>query len=109
MSKKQPNWIAVIDSPTAAIAGHSIKEKAYPHCPVALVPTPFKPSAAQHFRTVLVARLIAAAPELLKALESLIKWAETDKHAPGGSFSHLAEHVIPKASAAIRKAKGGAK
>ena len=106
MKRKQPKLVAWIDHPTAALPGHSIKEKQYPHLPIALVPLPYKPTAEQHERTVKAAHMLAAAPEMFDALAMLIEWADTDRDKPNGTFGHLAEKVIPAAASAIKSALG---
>lgn len=52
------------------------------------------------------ARLIAAAPDLLEALEAFDVWVEEDRETiVGHSFRKRAADVIEKARAAIAKAK----
>lgn len=55
------------------------------------------------------ARLIAAAPELLKALKvSLSEWAQYDvANVPGGTMELARKRVIRLAKQAIAKAEGG--
>ena len=47
------------------------------------------------------ARLIAAAPELLEALDRLVKWGQAQKTADGSGF-----HSLEQAREAIAKARG---
>lgn len=66
-------WMAVLDAPGAAIKGHLVKERRYPHCPLAVLAegggTKGKPMQVAN------ARLIAATPELLALVED---FAERD-------------------------------
>ena len=57
------------------------------------------------------ARLIAAAPDLLAALEECVAWHELDAHRSqpvNASDSEVGRRMIAAARAAIAKAKGGA-
>jgi len=93
-------WKAVLNDPCAAIEGHLIKRDDDVEQPIALLwvggGTKGKPTQIAN------AHLIAAAPELLDALESTLRALEGQKAADDGYTVHT--RAIKKAKAAITKA-----
>lgn len=83
----------------SAAPGYDIYQAGMPRSDGAIckLPASTKPTAAN-------ARLIAAAPDLLAALQALVALADTD---PFILVGHAIEHRVPAARAAINRATGG--
>lgn len=93
-SKCLEPWKAILNYPNALAPGHVIKTVAYPHTPIALVcitTGSLGPKPSEDW-----ANLLAAAPERLASLRTLLRWHEEIGN-NGGNYIEAARAAVAKA------------